>query len=112
MVPRALIVEIDQKAQTARVGMGFGDGLLTIPENTGWVSRDSEKLALRYVDVDHVVVSLPRGSRAAVGDTITLWGEPHKGTPSAEDWAQWAGTIGDEIVASMGPDVERRFSRD
>ena len=112
MVPRALILEIDQKAQTARVGMGFGDGLLTIPENTGWVSRDSEKLALRYVEVDHVVVSLPRGSRAAVGDTITLWGEPRKGTPRAEDWAQWAGTIGDEIVASMGPDVERRFSRD
>jgi alanine racemase len=112
MVPRAFIVEIDQKAQTARVGMGFGDGLLALPADTGWVSRGSEKLALRHVEVDHLLVSVPSGSPAALGDTITLWGEPHKGTPSAEDWAQWAGTIGDEVVASMGPDVERRFSRD
>jgi alanine racemase len=43
-----------------------------------------------------------------VGDIVTLWGDST--SPSAEEWATWAGTIGDEVVSGIASGVERRFS--
>jgi alanine racemase len=36
-----------------------------------------------------------------------LWGDPGEGEPSANDWAQAAGTIAYEIVTRLGPRVPR-----
>jgi len=38
----------------------------------------------------------------AVGDDVILFGSGDLGEPTAEEWADWAGTIGDEIVAARG----------
>jgi len=46
-------------------------------------------------------VTWPKGKQPAVGDIITLFGDPAGGSPRAEDWAKWADTIGDEVVAAM-----------
>lgn len=48
----------------------------------------------------------------AVGDIVTLFGDPAAGSPLAEDWARWADTIGDEVVASLGASVVRNFIDD
>jgi alanine racemase len=47
-------------------------------------------------------------TEVAVGDPVTVFGDPATGVPSASDWADWAGTIGYEIVTRIGPRVERR----
>jgi len=44
----------------------------------------------------------------AVGDEVTLFGDPTLGVPSAADWAEAAGTIGYEIVTRIGHRVPRR----
>jgi len=40
---------------------------------------------------------------------VTLWGDPEEDCPRAEDWARWAGTIGDEVVTSVADRVPRHF---
>lgn len=42
---------------------------------------------------------------------VTVFGDPEFGVPSAEDWARWSGTIGDEIVTGVPPRVQRRHDR-
>jgi hypothetical protein len=36
-----------------------------------------------------------------LGDTVTVWGDPAEGAPHAEEWAEWAETIGYEIVTRV-----------
>ena len=43
----------------------------------------------------------------AVGDEVIVWGDPADGAPSADEWADAAGTIGYEIVTRVGPRVSR-----
>ena len=56
--------------------------------------------------MDQIVIDLGDGS-AELGDTVTVWGNPAEGAPGAEDWADWAGTIGYEIVTRVGHRVAR-----
>ncbi|CAI9393799.1 Alanine racemase [Microbacterium sp. T2.11-28] len=44
----------------------------------------------------------------AVGDPVTLFGDPERGLPAVEEWADSAGTINYEIVTRIGPRVPRR----
>jgi alanine racemase len=43
----------------------------------------------------------------SIGDEVVLWGDSSTGAPSAEEWADWAGTINYEIVTRVGPRVPR-----
>jgi alanine racemase len=42
-----------------------------------------------------------------IGDEAVLFGDPGAGVPSADEWAEWAGTINYEIVTRIGPRVQR-----
>ncbi len=55
------------------------------------------------VDVDTLVVD---GS-ARVGDTALVYGPGDAGEPTVEQWAAWAGTIGDEILARSSRRIPR-----
>lgn len=110
MTVKARVTSIDTSATTAILGMGFGDGLLPPSEAEGWITHDGHRFRIASVEADHTVLSAREGSPLpAEGEWITLWGDPEGGSPRAEDWATWAGTIGDEVVASVSPHVERRF---
>ena len=108
MAARARVSHVDTEQNLAWVGMGYGHGLLPLPPHTGWVSLGGSPAQLHSVQVDHLVIGIPHEARVALGDIVTLWGD--ETSPSAEDWARWAGTIGDEVVSSMSSRVERRFS--
>ncbi|HLL08927.1 MAG TPA: alanine racemase C-terminal domain-containing protein, partial [Nocardioidaceae bacterium] len=43
------------------------------------------------------------------GDEVVLFGSGEDGEPSAQDWADAAGTISYEIVTRIGPRVARRY---
>jgi alanine racemase len=53
------------------------------------------------VDVGDDVVQL--------GDRAVLFGDPATGMPSADDWADAAGTINYEIVTRLGGRIERTW---
>ena len=61
------------------------------------------------VCMDQVVVDLGPGATEQPGDRVVLFGDPVRGEPSAQDWADVAGTIGYEIVTRVGVRVPRVY---
>ncbi len=60
-----------------------------------------ERRAIAALTIDTLSVDVT-GLDVAVGDDVVLFGSGDAGEPTAEEWAAWAGTIGDEIVAARG----------
>lgn len=105
------VVSVDPVTQTAMLGIGYIDGLLPLPPDTGYVAVDGQALPIQSIEADRMVVTTT-GHTVTVGDTAVVFGQPDQGSPKAEDWAAWGGTIGDEVVAGMAPSVPRRFVSD
>jgi hypothetical protein len=60
-------------------------------------------------DVAGVVVAVGMDTpEFAVGDEVTLFGDPTLGVPSAADWAEAAGTIGYELMCALAQRVPVR----
>jgi alanine racemase len=109
MSAHARVTEVDTANSRAIVSMGFADGLFEIPPGIGWVLVGETSVVIDSVELDHMVLRVPAGATLNVGDVATLWGQPHRGSARAEDWASWASTIGDEIVTAVAHHVPRRF---
>ncbi|HKG50473.1 MAG TPA: alanine racemase [Actinomycetales bacterium] len=97
----------------ALVPLGYADGLPRSAENAGplQVAGRRHHVAGR-VCMDQVVVDL--GDRADVrevreGDPVVVFGDATRGEPSAQDWADAAGTISYEIVTRVGSRVPRVY---
>ncbi|MDQ1551310.1 MAG: alanine racemase, partial [Actinomycetota bacterium] len=60
------------------------------------------------VAMDQFVVDVG-DDEVTLGDRAILFGDPATGVPSADDWAEAAGTINYEIVTRIGPRVTRVF---
>jgi alanine racemase len=84
------------------VPVGYGDG---VPRHASsrahvLVGGRQRRVAGR-VCMDQLVVDLDDGE-AAAGDPVVLFGTGADGAPTAQDWAEAAGTISYEIVAGIG----------
>ena len=110
MSVHARVLSNSSDGTRATLGMGFGDGLLPPLSGEGWVSYSGVRFAIDTIEADHMIIAAEKGNPLpAIGNTVTLWGDPEGGSPLAEDWASWAGTIGDEVVASLSHHVPRHF---
>jgi alanine racemase len=61
---------------------------------------------LGRICMDQFVVDAPH---AHAGDEVVLFGPGRHGEPTAQDWADWCGTISYEIVTRMGGRQVRRW---
>ena len=113
--PATLSAEvIDLRDGTALLDVGSADGLppsvLGASGGTGAsVLRDGRRAPVTAMDVDTVSVAVPEGSTAVVGMEAIVYGPGDSGEPTVEDWAAWAGTIGDEILARASRRIPRRY---
>ncbi|NHC14957.1 alanine racemase [Motilibacter deserti] len=89
------------------VPLGYADGVPRHASGSGPVlaAGRRRKVAGR-VCMDQFVLDLGDDA-AAAGDEVVLFGAGDDGAPTAEEWAQAAGTISYEIVARLGPRVHR-----
>lgn len=60
------------------------------------------------VCMDQFIVDLD-DAEAQAGDPVVLFGDPARGEPSAQDWADAADTISYEIVTRFAPHVARTY---
>jgi alanine racemase len=95
----------------ALVPAGYADGLPRHAGNAGPVELGGRRYRIAgRVCMDQVVIDLGREGDGGfqtveAGDVVTVFG-PEPG-PTAQDWAEAAGTISYEIVTRIGPRVPR-----
>ncbi|MEJ6493830.1 MAG: alanine racemase [Actinomycetes bacterium] len=93
----------------ALIPAGYADGVPRSATNLGpvLVGGEIRKIAGR-VCMDQFVLDVGELD-VSLGDEVVLFGDPARGEPSVEDWAQAAGTISYEIITRIGPRVHREF---
>jgi alanine racemase len=93
----------------ALVPVGYADGVPRHASGTGPVLVGGKwRTVAGRVAMDQFVVDLG-GDEPAVGTEAVLFGPGDRGEPTAEDWAQAAGTIAYEIVTRIGTRVPRVY---
>jgi alanine racemase len=85
----------------ATVGIGSQDGIQPPAIGQAQALIRGERRDIATLTIDSLAIDVT-GMDAAVGDDVILFGSGEHGEPTAEEWAAWAGTIGDEIVAARG----------
>lgn len=94
----------------ALVPIGYADGVPRAASNRAEVQLNGVRRPVRgRIAMDQFVVEVGNDD-VAVGDPVTLFGDPATGVPGADDWAGWADTINYEIVTRLGPRVVKRYS--
>jgi alanine racemase len=100
MTVRAPVLALEDGVAT--LGAGSADGIAVLGEDAGaavWIEGARHPVLGVEVDTMRVRIDPTAGGRITVGDVATVFGPGDDGEPTAEEWAAWAGTIGDEIIA-------------
>ena len=93
-----------QKMPLGVAAIGYADGYPRhVPSGTAILVNGCRAALAGRVSMDLVAIDLRRCPDARPGDRVTLWGE---GLP-VEEIAEAAGTIPYELLARLGPRVER-----
>ncbi|WP_112243027.1 alanine racemase [Kribbella monticola] len=91
------------------VPLGYGDGLPRHASNSAPVQVAGQRRGIvGRICMDQCVVNL-EDDPAKAGDAVVLFGSGANGEPTADDWADAAGTINYEIVTRLGARVPRRY---
>ncbi|MBZ5739700.1 alanine racemase [Nocardioides mangrovi] len=99
----------DTDTTVGLVPLGYGDGVPRHASNAAHVLVDGKQRAMRgRVCMDQFVVDLG-GDRPEPGSDVVLFGPGDHGEPTAQDWAEAAGTISYEIVTRIGGRMTRRY---
>jgi alanine racemase len=76
----------------------------------GGTARVAGRVCMDQFVVD--LAGLPGAAEAAAGDPVVVFGDGLDGSPTAEDWARAAGTIGYEVVTRISSRLPRRYVGD
>ncbi|MER6286415.1 alanine racemase [Streptomyces sviceus] len=91
------------------VPVGYADGIPRHASGAGPVLVDGKwRTVAGRIAMDQFVVDLG-GDEPPTGTRAVLFGPGDRGEPTAEDWAQAAGTIAYEIVTRIGTRVPRVY---
>ena len=91
----------------ALVPLGYADGIPRAASGRAEVSLHGQRVpVVGRIAMDQIVLDLGDAT-ATLGDTVTVWGDPAESAPHADEWAEWADTIGYEIVTRVGHRVAR-----
>ncbi|MCW2747574.1 MAG: alr, partial [Nocardioidaceae bacterium] len=94
------------------VPLGYGEGILRSASNAGPVQVGATRARIAgRVCMDQFVIDLG-DSAAVVGDDAVLFGPGDRGEPTAQDWAEAAGTIAYEVVTRLGGRIVRTYRGD
>jgi alanine racemase len=93
----------------AVVPAGYADGIPRHASGVGPVlAAGRRRLIAGRVCMDQFVLDLGDDD-AAAGDEVILFGPGREGEPTAQDWADAAGTISYEIVSRIGGRIHRSY---
>jgi alanine racemase len=100
------------RTPVATVAIGYADGVQRARSNRGHVLvRGHRAPLIGVVSMDAITVDVSNVPGVQVGDVVTLIGEDQGDRITAEEVAEWSGTISWEVLTSIGGRVERRYMR-
>ncbi|MCU1544632.1 MAG: alr [Microbacteriaceae bacterium] len=103
-----LDVDLDEPATVALLAIGYGDGVQAPAVERAEVLLGGERRRIIALGADRMLVDADDVA-ASPGDRVVLFGSAERGEPTAEEWAGHADSIGDEVVVSVSPRVERVY---
>jgi alanine racemase len=104
--------EADRPIVTGVVQLGYHDGIFRSFQDGGAVIVDGRRCpVVGRISMDSTVVDLSACPDAAVGTDVLLFGTEGDSSQPIEDVAAAMGTIPYEVVARLGPRVQRVFVR-
>lgn len=90
--------------------IGYNDGYMRALSNKSCVLIDGERCpVLGHVTMDQTIVDVTRLKSPHLGMPAVILGEQKDQSVTADDLAQWAGTINYEIVCSLGNRLPRIY---
>ena len=92
----------------ATILVGSGDGIQVPAIGKAEVAIRRKRYPILAMEIDSMTIDVAK-SRVAVGDEVTIFGPGNDGEATAEQWAEWAETIGDEIVARASERLPRVY---
>lgn len=112
--PMTVTAEIIRRdGEYAVLGIGSADGLpptatpMAPSGQGGEVLLGGRRAGVFVIGVDETFVRATRHDQ--VGDVAVIFGPGDQGEPTAENWARWAGTIGDEVLARASTRIPRVY---
>jgi alanine racemase len=97
------------QTRIATVAIGYADGVDRRRANRGHVLvRGRRAPLIGMVSMDAITLDVSDVPGVEVGDVATLIGRDGDEVITAEEVAEWSGTISYEVLTSIGPRVERR----
>jgi alanine racemase len=95
----------------AVIAAGYADGVHRTRSNRGYVLvRGARAPLIGVVSMDATTIDVTSIPGVQAGDVVTLIGADGDETITAEQVAEWSGTISWDVLTSLGPRVERRYS--
>ncbi len=102
-----------KQMKIATISVGYGDGYPRRLSNKGYVLiRGKKAKIVGRICMDQLMVDVTDIKEVALNDKVTLIGTDGNETISANEFAQMANTIVDEIVCSINKRVERYYLED
>ena len=96
---------------TGLVPLGYADGIFRSASGRAQVQVAGRLVPqVGRVCMDQFVVDLGPGARESAGEPVVVFGPGLNGEPTAQDWADAAGTISYEIVTRIPQHVPRVYS--
>ena len=98
--------------RVATVTCGYGDGYFRSAGEKGYVLIGGKRAKIiGRICMDQLMADITDIDHVSVGDEAILIGRDGNEEITAEDIAEWAGTISYEILLSSGSRVERIFTK-
>ncbi|HEY5222912.1 MAG TPA: alanine racemase [Microbacteriaceae bacterium] len=98
----------DPTGTFARLAVGYADGVASSALGGAQVLLGGHRVRVVTLDVDSMLVETGE-IVPSVGDSALVFGPGDHGEPTAAEWANWASTIGDEIVTHVAARVPRGY---
>jgi len=99
------------RSRVATVAIGYADGVLRARANTGHVLvRGRQAPLIGAVSMDAITIDVTDVPDVEAGDVVTVIGADGDARITAEEVAEWSGTISYEVLTAIGPRVKRRYS--
>lgn len=99
--------EAQEDEWVATVPIGYADGWLRYYQGVDLIVNGQRCPILGRINMDQLMIKLPEYYE--VGTTVTLIGTDHQETNHVSDIAKAVGTIGYEVLTSIGPRVPRIY---